>query len=61
MSKDGVDALRKRADVKMKKVESVRQAKKAGWEIEVDKLVSGACCASEHWPMLRYILSDRPR
>jgi hypothetical protein len=48
-----VDALRKRADVKMKKVESVRQAKKAGWEIEVDKLVSGACCASEQWPMLR--------
>nr|XP_031862306.1 uncharacterized protein CI109_002271 [Kwoniella shandongensis]KAA5529378.1 hypothetical protein CI109_002271 [Kwoniella shandongensis] len=39
-SKDSVDALRKKVETRQKKVESLKAAQKAGWEVEVDKLVA---------------------
>ncbi|WWD21073.1 hypothetical protein CI109_105554 [Kwoniella shandongensis] len=42
-SKDSVDALRKKVETRQKKVESLKAAQKAGWEVEVDKLVAGEC------------------
>jgi hypothetical protein len=41
LSKDTVDALRKKVEVRNKKIESLRSALKPNWEVEVDKLVSG--------------------
>ncbi|EIW66873.1 hypothetical protein TREMEDRAFT_34173 [Tremella mesenterica DSM 1558] len=40
LSKDSVDALRKKVDGRNKKLEILRQAAKPGWETEADKLVS---------------------
>jgi sorting nexin-8 len=40
LSKDSVDALRKRVEIKQKKLASVRQAKKSNWEAEQEKLVT---------------------
>ncbi|KAI5448800.1 Sorting nexin mvp1 [Naganishia albida] len=40
LSKDSVDALRKRVEVKQKKLASVRQGKKSNWEAEQEKLVT---------------------
>ena len=38
LSPDQVDRLRKRIDTTGRKLETVRQAKKDGWEHEADKL-----------------------
>jgi sorting nexin-8 len=43
-----VDALRKKVETRSKKVESLRSAKKAGWEIEVEKLNSGESLCLRH-------------
>ncbi|KIR58232.1 sorting nexin MVP1 [Cryptococcus bacillisporus CA1873] len=40
LSLDNVDALRKKVDSRFSKIESLKSAKKPGWEGEVDKLVS---------------------
>lgn len=41
LSKDSVDALLKKVETRQKKVESLKSAQKPGWDVEVDKLVSG--------------------
>jgi len=41
LSKDSVDALRKKVEGRVKKIEVAKSAMKAGWEVEVDKLVAG--------------------
>lgn len=43
LSRDSVDALRKKVEGRVKKIESVKGAKKPGWEVEVDKQVAGKC------------------
>lgn len=43
LSKDTVDALRKKVEGRLKKIETLRSAVKAGWEFEADKL---AACMS---------------
>ncbi len=41
LSKDSVDALRKKVETRQKRLESVRINRKTGWEAEEEKLVSG--------------------
>lgn len=38
-----MDALRKKVEGRVKKIEGAKSAQKAGWEVEVDKLVAGEC------------------
>jgi len=33
--------LKKKVETRQKKIESTKSASKAGWEVEVDKLVAG--------------------
>ncbi|KAK4684468.1 sorting nexin-8, partial [Tremellales sp. Uapishka_1] len=40
LSKDAVEALRKKVETRQKKVETLKGAQKPGWEIEVDKLIA---------------------
>jgi len=40
LSKDTVDALRKKVEARQKKIETHRSGQKQGWEVEVDKLVA---------------------
>jgi sorting nexin-8 len=47
LSKDTVDALRKKVEGRVKKVETHRSGQKPGWELEVDKLVA---CKSSSFP-----------
>ncbi|KAK8843408.1 hypothetical protein IAR55_007065 [Kwoniella newhampshirensis] len=39
-AKDSVESLRKKVETRQKKAESLKAAQKAGWEVEVDKLVA---------------------
>ena len=41
LSRDTVESLKKKVDTRQKKMESTKAASKAGWEVEVDKLVAG--------------------
>jgi hypothetical protein len=41
LSRDTVDSLKKKVETRQKKIESTKSASKAGWEVEVDKLVAG--------------------
>ncbi|OCF31380.1 sorting nexin MVP1 [Kwoniella heveanensis BCC8398] len=40
LSKDSVDALRKKVETRSKKIDGLKSAAKPGWEAEVDKLVA---------------------
>jgi len=40
LSKDNVDALRKKVETRQKKLETTRSGQKPGWEVEAEKLVS---------------------
>ena len=42
LSKDNVDALRKKVEIRQKKIETTRSTQKPGWEVEADKLVSAS-------------------
>jgi hypothetical protein len=42
LSKDTVEVARKKVEARSKKIETTRAAQKPNFEVEVDKLVSGA-------------------
>jgi sorting nexin-8 len=41
LSKDTVDALRKKVEGRIKKIEQLRASQKTNWEFEADKLAAG--------------------
>lgn len=41
LSRDSVDALRKKVEGRQKKIESAKNGQKPGWELEVDKQIAG--------------------
>lgn len=41
LSKDNVEALRKKVEGRDKKIETLKAGQKPGWGVEVEKLVSG--------------------
>jgi sorting nexin-8 len=59
LSKDTVDALRKKVESRKIKVESLRSAQKPGWEFEADKLA--ACTFTSSLPLQRLRLTNSKR
>lgn len=57
LSRDTVDALRKKVEGRVKKVETHRSGQKPGWELEVDKLVACTFYLYHHHPT-RFFTDD---